>query len=355
VDLFADVDLAASCQVIRGWDYPGGLASALSHLDDLPWMYTGGLENEPELIASLAAQRPLWGNSAEVVRRVRDPWQVANVLRDAGFHVPDLARSNQPVSEGGTWLAKPFKSSGGARIRCWPAGRGARKAPPPGSPSRCYLQRYMPGVACGAVYVAAAGTAALLSVTQQLIGTPWTGAKGFQYAGSIGPVELSRDQADTLRGLGTRLADAFRLQGLFGVDVILSGDQVWPLEVNPRYTASVEIIERTRGICAVDWHVRACRDGVVPETPPSTSRRIAGKAIVYARRSLRVGVDLAEFAAGWHDGHGPSVADIPAVGENIGPGCPVVTVFAEGSTLKETKHLLQDRCLHMRRQLDDVS
>ena len=48
-------------------------------------MYTGALENHPGLLKKLAAQRPLYGNAADVVRRVRDPFAVARVLTEAGF------------------------------------------------------------------------------------------------------------------------------------------------------------------------------------------------------------------------------------------------------------------------------
>ena len=54
--------------------------------------------------------------------------------------------------------------------------------------------------------------------------------------------------------LGNILAEQFELMGLFGVDFVLEGERVWSLEVNPRYTASVEIVERFTGVSAIAKH-----------------------------------------------------------------------------------------------------
>ena len=72
------------------------------------------------------------------------------------------------------------------------------------------------------------------------------GSHGFQYAGSIGLLPISEATDKTLMMLGDVLTKQFDLSGLFGIDIILDGDQVWTIEVNPRYTASMEICEAAR-------------------------------------------------------------------------------------------------------------
>ena len=44
-----------------------------------------------------------------------------------------------------------------------------------------------------------------------------------------------------------RSRSAFGLAGWFGVDFILRDGIPWPVEINPRYTASVEIHELASG------------------------------------------------------------------------------------------------------------
>src|SRR5690606_16570511 len=94
-DLFGDADLPAeghftrieSYKKVSAYKQVSGTFFECAHAG-APWIYTGALENHPELLEELARQRPLWGNPAEVVRRVRDPKRVFDVLTRRGFSVP---------------------------------------------------------------------------------------------------------------------------------------------------------------------------------------------------------------------------------------------------------------------------
>src|SRR4051812_38200553 len=80
-DLFGDVDLrqVAQMRTIAVDDYPHGFAEIMKAAPSVPWMYTGALENRPKLVDQLAKQRALWGAEADVLRRVRDPFEVSRV------------------------------------------------------------------------------------------------------------------------------------------------------------------------------------------------------------------------------------------------------------------------------------
>ena len=180
----------------------------------------------------------------------------------------------------------------------------------------------------------------MLGVTRQLIGLEWCGSTAnpahcFRYCGSIGPLELGDATKDRFAQIGNVLAEAFDLRGLFGVDAIVAGEDVWPLEVNPRYTASVEVLERALGIRAVELHVAAL--GSPPKACPPTvqaakyepARR--GKAILFATAATIVSCGFAEWCQQQNvNGEWPTVADIPAAGTPIAPGQPIATVLAAG-------------------------
>src|SRR5580765_6179499 len=72
-DLFGDVDLqrVATVRKIPAETYPHGLLAALADTPRMPVVYTGALENRPDLIEKINC--PLWGNTPEVVRAVRSP------------------------------------------------------------------------------------------------------------------------------------------------------------------------------------------------------------------------------------------------------------------------------------------
>jgi predicted ATP-grasp superfamily ATP-dependent carboligase len=219
-----------------------------------------------------------------------------------------------------------------------------------------YFQEFVAGVPHSAVFVAAGGQAALLGVTQQIVGDidpARSGAAEFRYAGSIGPLELSANQRRQWETIGNRLASAFNLVGLFGVDAVIANDTVWPIEVNPRYTASIEIIERGTGILSIALHAAACLDRALP-SPQATTRSIHGKAIVYADRELTIRESFALLVEQTSAGQEwPVLGDIPAVGTTVADRHPIATVFAAGASTAEVRERLRTRVATVRSLTSD--
>ena len=153
--------------------------------------------------------------------------------------------------------------------------------------------------------------------------------------------------------IGDTLRSAYGLVGLFGVDVILNGNQLWVLEVNPRYTASVEVLERAFGIYAVEFHIAACRGKNVLVKPLNRSALQFGKAICFANEPTIVN----RFFLEWISGHHPPsdgwmvMADIPEEGTRIAAGRPVMTVFASAPTAEQVRGRLAQRIAETRQAL----
>jgi predicted ATP-grasp superfamily ATP-dependent carboligase len=156
------------------------------------------------------------------------------------------------------------------------------------------------------------------------VGDTRLGVRGFRYCGSL----LS--DSGTLFGAGNSLLESataqaavltaeFGLVGLNGLDFIVQDGVPYAIEVNPRYSASMELIERAHGLSMFEVHVGACA-GTLPAAPPA-STRVEGKAIVFARRDVTLG-----DTSGWLDQN--SFADVPHPGERIRRGHPICTVFA---------------------------
>src|SRR5580700_5215505 len=212
----------------------------------IPWMYTGALENHPRLLRKLAALRPLYGNPAEVVTRVRNPFAVARVLDDVGLPALEHCAGNQLPPRDGRWLLKPHRSAGGRGIQVWdnsaPAPRADRRDP-------CYFQQRVRGEPHSALYLATSAQTVLIGVSRQLIGETDLNAGPFAYCGSLGPIDLDESLERQIVRYGETIGSEFRLRGLFGIDFVVENDAVaWLTEVNPRYTASAEIFESALGI-----------------------------------------------------------------------------------------------------------
>jgi predicted ATP-grasp superfamily ATP-dependent carboligase len=345
IDLFADEDLRALCPATQIARYPTEFLRALAAAPDSPWVYTGGLENHPPLLTRLAALRPLWGNGADVCRRIRDPGVLQGILRSADFLTPQFwspAAVSQMAGprEAGVYVVKPLRGSGGLGVRF------ARESDWHRLPPATILQQYMEGEAASAVYIAAGGEATLLGTTRQILGRDVGLSTDFAYAGNIAPLTISLAEQQTLQRLGGVLTRDFGLVGLFGVDWVRTGRGVAVIEVNPRYTASVEVVERCLRLPLFAWHVAACCDGRLlagPLRPENGDNdHFAGKLIVYARRPVVIP----------QGSLGDDLADIPAAGQTIESGQPIATVFAAGSCHSEVFDRLLARAEALHRNLE---
>ena len=115
IDQFVDEDLTAMCTCLRSDGSPGQIMNMEARLPACPWMYTGGLENQPDLVGRLSAQRTLIGNPPHVIRAVREPTRLSQFLRRKGFAYPQICRRQKRPSEG-RWLRKSIRSGGGLQV-----------------------------------------------------------------------------------------------------------------------------------------------------------------------------------------------------------------------------------------------
>ncbi len=342
-DLFADTDLRCCCPCTPVADYPGGLRTFLEQAPPAPWLYTGGLENHPALVGRIARLRHLWGNGPDVLERIRSPWEVAAALHEAGLVHPRVVPPDQPLPTGGRWLRKPVHGAGGNGIRFWDG------HPSDGLGTTFYLQQFVDGLACSAVYLGNQGQAQLLGATRQLVGETWLHAGPFRYCGSIGPLILDEVRQQALKKIGGVLARRFGIRGLFGVDGVLAADGFYPVEVNPRYPASVEVLEYATGTAALALHRTVFDPGAASAARPAPPRGhgpVVGKAILYAPAALTFPEDgpWRQSARGPGDlWSPPAFADVPCPGTRIEAGHPILTVLDHSGSEAECLAALRRR------------
>ncbi|HJT35757.1 MAG TPA: ATP-grasp domain-containing protein [Pirellulales bacterium] len=347
-DLFGDADLRSQhhCNVVRR--YPYDLERIAQGCPAGPWLFTGGLENQPALVGRISAGRTLYGNPPEVLRCVRDPFVLGRSFSKWGIAYPECRSPTDPPPRDGGWLLKHRGSSGGQLVRVWDAGSSF---PPCGRRSGWFFQRRVTGVSCGAVYVVAGGNAEFIGITEQLLIADEP-AHPFRYAGSLGPLPVSAEQDKRLKRLGRALAAEFGLRGLFGVDLVINGDAIWPVEINPRYTASIEVLERATGAHTIALHVAACEHGVLSGFSPPSAAAWCGKLVVYASCELCVSAEKSAELLRENQGLvWPTIADIPVAGTKLRAGQPVVTVMAEAESRDALLALLIERRRHIEQRL----
>lgn len=331
-DLFADSDLRERCPTTRIEDWPNGFAGWLDDQQVQGWLYTGGLENHPALVDRLATSCPLLGNSGESLRLCRNPEALARLFAAADAPFPKVRTS--PPNDGDPWLIKSRTSAGGLGVDDWRGGEAG---------SNDYWQARVAGRAISAAYLAADGEVELLGVTEQLIARGWTGARRYQYAGSIGPLAVSASTRRDIRSAGAAVAAGCQLLGLFGIDFVEDpAGRAWPVEVNPRFTASMEIIERWAGRSLVADHVDACLHYKTTCWGDVQSSSYCGKVYLFAVRDIRAAkLDASDLR------------DVPTPGTPIAQGQPICTVLAQANGYDGVEPELLVAASRVRRQIDE--
>ena len=345
VDRFGDLDLQRLCpsvSILRDLGGRGGMAELVEAAERIradSVVYGAGLENRPDLVARLAAGRTLLGCTPETLRRVRDPALLGASLRARGIRVPAHVlrrrrRRSGPIATR-RWLRKPIRGGGGRGVREWRGGR------PRGD---VIVQERIAGLPCSAAAVADGRSAALLGVSEQLIGRRALGARGWtvvrerRAAAAAGGASSTRWPTPP-QAICAHLAAAFGLRGVFGVDLVWDGARPWVVEVNPRPVASLETIDAAHGVRSFAAHLEACAGRLPAAAAPGPSGA-AGKAVLFATEDLRV-PDTSEWTA-------RGIRDVPHPGEAIAAGRPICTLVATGPSPEAVLADLEARAAALR-------
>jgi uncharacterized protein len=328
-DLFGDLDLRRSgSRVVTRGKLTALVDAAVAETSGAV-VYGASFENHPALVARLGERHALLGNPPGTLRAVRDPVQLGAALGDLPY-----PRTTVTLPSSGRWLRKPLRGGGGIRVREWRGGA---------LPAWAFVQERIDGLACSAAAVGDGVDAAVLGLTEQLVGQRAFGVRGYRWCGNIVPPRLPAGEREALlgqaRAICSCLAGAFALRGLFGVDFVWDGERAWTVEVNPRPPASLEAI---RGVNAFGAHLQACA-GKLPRVD-AAHRGAAGKAVLFATDAVVVGDSERWLERG--------VRDVPHPGERIAAGRPICTVVAQAVTPEDALAQLEEQAAWLRAELE---
>jgi predicted ATP-grasp superfamily ATP-dependent carboligase len=332
IDCFADLDTCEKAQSVKQIQFTDKsfardiLLEAIKNIclehPGIELIPGSGFEQQPALLQTLFDIAPCLGNSAEVIRKVKDPICFFGLLDELGISHPETTTVLQDAGNG--WLCKKIGGMGGDHIvrdhkRSIPAVRDV------------YFQQFLEGQSFSALFLANGKQAQVLGFSEiwhadDLIDTP------FIYGGAASLTTLPETVSKWITAILNKLVIATGMKGLCGLDFILDREnQVYVLEVNPRPPATFELHERGRNLFSD--HIQACH-GCLPEQVTECEEHVHGHTILYARQTLIIPAQM-EWPS-W-------TADRPRPGRKILLADPVCTINATGRDRIKLKKLLDDR------------
>ena len=417
-DFFADWD---GQRLIRESQYANASLTKIHRYEDLlevdfaklgdAVILTGGAELRPGLVKAVSGQLSLFGPNAESLAAIADPINWLEVLRESGCRVPE-SRRELPKNTSAEWLVKQSGTCGGSGVRLLDSSFANQKVPTDAGGS--YFQQRIPGQSWGTVLVSRRRPEDNISATFSLgctrqwlagevnveskricgSGSHQTSGRSpdvpsiltnpavskslapqppctrpFAYRGSVGPLPVSKTVQLQIDQISSSLGRTYSMQGVWGMDFVLdSDDKVWPVDFNPRITASAELFEtliarsgsKFRSI--LDLHMSACRSTGANNVGDfekladdlalsSMAESCEAKRVVFFSGSDAIEINKAK----WDrlsslqvpkffesDQTGTSVADLPRLGDFIEVGRPLLTLRSRSKTEAAAAALLSE-------------
>ncbi len=265
-------------------------------------------------------------NPAQKTELVSDKLWLARWLERKGF--PFIRTKSTPDDLQYPLLVKPRKGAGGMGCRI------VKSAGELDFEKGLIAQDLVLGRPASVSVIGNGSEAKAIVVNEQLIGTPWSGAKGFRYTGNITPLPLPDFG---IAELAEEIVSELGLFGSNGVDFLLTKHGPVVVEVNSRFQGSLDTVEMATGLNVFAAHLESFA-GRLPERP--IPRLYAGRAILFATRDFTIEEDLRRD---W-------TADVPCKGSRISVDDPVLSILAKGSGRDEVLALLKTRAAKLRSQ-----
>lgn len=180
------------------------------------------------------------------------------------------------------------------------------------------LQEFIEGQNVSASVLSTEKEAKTILTSRQILGEGGLGQPDeFAYCGNVVPYtddpEVKKTAEDAIMELS--------LIGSNGVDMIHTGEDIYVIEVNPRFQGTFECAEEVLGINMVDAHIKACNGTIMDIKDPD---KFAVKMVVFAkRRSIAGDLDI------------EGVYDRPERNVIIEKDEPAVTVIASDKKLEK--------------------
>lgn len=211
---------------------------------DLVWLIAPESGGILEKMSRLVPAEKLLGCPPQAIKIAASKYATAQCLRHYNIRVVPTWQSQLIPAGLPRYVAKPDDGIGCEDTRCFDDFAQMQAWLRDGRIASHVVQPWQPGEAASISMLCSDGKAWLLSCNRQLVELH---NDGFVYRGSI--VNGMAQHWDAFAALAQLVAAAIpALSGYVGVDVMVDGDRITVLEINPRLTTSYAGLSRATGL-----------------------------------------------------------------------------------------------------------
>jgi len=312
VDNFCDQDLlevAKSCTTFEEITEIPGIVDKLDEKENFDIIVaTSGAEN-------IKIKKDISGTDPKTASFFLNKKNIQAFFESNNIPVPKIAETGEypvmikPCSGAGGWKNKKAENLTEERewTELWP-----------GEP---YIRQTLAeGIPCSVSCIADGKNARAISFNEQFL-RGGNGEKSYGFSGAITP--FCHPLEDEIIKTAETAAALSGCVGSVGVDFIAGEKEFWAIEINPRFQATMDIIELSFGVNIFNLHIDACM-GILPPPYENNAKKYTTRRVIFADRDIMVKDDLCEFY--------PQIADIPRIGTVIEDGSAILSAYGTGST-----------------------
>ena len=165
----------------------------------------------------------------------------------------------------------------------------------------------------------------------------------FVFCGLDGPIELNDSVDEEVTRISKLIVQKFKLRGFNGIDFLVSDKAVHFLDLNPRITASFEVLQESHSFCFFEKHVHLTRDIpgntlVSASFPAKQKKIISGFRIIYAESDFYINEHCQESLF-----KNKFLTNVPNRKYFFKRYEPVCSVFLKSNSILELQRALDDK------------
>ena len=175
----------------------------------------------------IISNRKNYGNNFETIKKIKSK-SFFEELQKQKINFPRI--SKQPKNNG-KWLIKEYQSFGGTKVKLFTASKYINK--------KSYLQKFIHGDLVSVQFFVENQNVEILSICDQITKKS---KKGLFLIKSLVTKKIKTNLSKKILSLVKKITKTFSLKGINNLDLILQGEKIFLLEVNPRPGLSTNIL-----------------------------------------------------------------------------------------------------------------
>ena len=278
----------------------------LSHGERCYLVVGTGVERFYPLLATLPDHIIPLGNNSQTLARLRQASQFFPLLDNLALPHPEISWS-MPSTAADDWLQKDLSCCGGSGII--PATIAQDK-------KGVFYQHRVKGISASVSFIANGKQAQILAINEQI-----NRQASFALAYIVSPLCLTAKLELALSRALNAICGATGMKGLGSLDLLIdSNDHFYILELNPRFSASFELLPEQNMLFT--WYFHACH-GQLPDKRTRQPQGIRMLSYLYGDKTGHI-MDQPNWPEQCHD--------LPKAGTLIETGAPICSILVKAET-----------------------